>query len=41
MCAKIAKEQTKGKTKIEATEEIVAACATKAQEMLEEIQNEV
>lgn len=33
----IQKEQTKGKTKIEATEEIVAACATKAQKMLEEM----
>ena len=33
----VQKEQTKGKTKIEATEEIVAACATKEQKMLEEM----
>jgi uncharacterized protein YqeY len=33
----IQKEQTKGKTKIEATEEMVAACATKAQKTLEEM----
>lgn len=33
----IQKEQTKGKTKIEATEDIVAACATKTQKMLEEM----
>lgn len=33
----VQKEQTKGKTKIEATEEIVAQCATKAQKTLEEM----
>lgn len=33
----VQKEQTKGKTKIEATEEMVAACATKAQKTLEEM----
>ena len=33
----IQKEQTKGKTKIEATEDMVAACATKAQKTLEEM----
>ena len=33
----VQKEQTKGKTKIEATDEMVAACATKAQKMLEEM----
>ena len=33
----VQKEQTKGKTKIEATEEMVAACATKEQKMLEEM----
>ena len=33
----VQKEQTKGKIKIEATEEIVAACATKAQKTLEEM----
>lgn len=33
----VQKEQTKGKTKIEATEDIVAACVTKEQKMLEEM----
>lgn len=33
----VQKEQTKGKIKIEATEEMVAACATKAQKTLEEM----
>ena len=33
----VQKEQTKGKTKIEATEEMVAACATKVQKALEEM----
>lgn len=33
----VQKEQTKGKTKIDATEEMVAACATKEQKMLEEM----
>lgn len=33
----IQKEQTKGKTKIEATEELVATCATKVQKILEEM----
>ena len=33
----VQKEQTKGKTKLEATEEMVAACATKAQKTLEEM----
>ena len=33
----VQKEQTKGKVKIEATEEMVAACATKAQKILEEM----
>lgn len=33
----VQKEQTKGKAKIEATEEMVAACATKTQKMLEEM----
>jgi uncharacterized protein YqeY len=33
----VQKEQTKGKTKVEATEEMVAACATKAQKTLEEM----
>ena len=33
----IQKEQTKGKVKVEATEDIVAACATKAQKTLEEM----
>lgn len=33
----VQKEQTKGKTKIEATEEMVAACAAKAQKTLEEM----
>ena len=33
----VQKEQTKGKTKIEATDEIVAQCATKAQKTLEEM----
>lgn len=33
----VQKEQTKGRTKIEATEEMVAACATKAQKTLEEM----
>ena len=33
----VQKEQTKGKTKIEATGEMVAACATKAQKTLEEM----
>lgn len=33
----VQKEQTKGKTKIEATEAMVAACATKAQKTLEEM----
>ena len=33
----VQKEQTKGKTKIETTEEMVAACATKAQKTLEEM----
>lgn len=33
----VQKEQTKGKTKIEATEDMVAACATKAQKTLEEM----
>lgn len=33
----VQKEQTKGKTKIEATEDMVAACATKEQKTLEEM----
>lgn len=33
----VQKEQTKGKTKVEATEEMVAACALKAQKILEEM----
>lgn len=33
----VQKEQTKGKIKIEATEDMVAACATKAQKTLEEM----
>lgn len=33
----VQKEQTKGKTKVEATEEMVAQCATKVQKMLEEM----
>ena len=33
----VQKEQTKGKAKIEATEEMVAACATKVQKTLEEM----
>lgn len=33
----VQKEQTKGKTKIEVTNEMVAACATKAQKTLEEM----
>lgn len=33
----VQKEQTKGKTKIEATEEMVAACAIKVQKTLEEM----
>ena len=33
----VQKEQTKGKTKIEATEEMVSACATKVQKTLEEM----
>ena len=33
----VQKEQTKGKTKIEATEEMVAACAAKEQKTLEEM----
>lgn len=33
----VQKEQTKGKTKVEATEEMVAACAAKAQKTLEEM----
>lgn len=33
----VQKEQTKGKMKIEATEEIIAACATKTQKILEEM----
>lgn len=33
----VQKEQTKGKTKIEATEDMVAACATREQKMLEEM----
>ena len=33
----VQKEQTKGKMKIEATEEMVAQCATKAQKTLEEM----
>ena len=33
----VQKEQTKGKTKIEATEEMIAQCATKAQKTLEEM----
>ena len=33
----IQKEQTKGKIKVEATEDMVAACATKAQKTLEEM----
>lgn len=33
----VQKEQTKGKTKIEATEEMVAGCATKVQKTLEEM----
>lgn len=33
----VQKEQTKGKTKIEATEEMVAQCAIKAQKALEEM----
>lgn len=33
----VQKEQTKGKTKVEATEDMVAVCATKAQKTLEEM----
>lgn len=33
----VQKEQTKGKTKVEATEEMVAACALKVQRTLEEM----
>ena len=33
----VQKEQTKGKVKVEATEEMVASCATKAQKTLEEM----
>lgn len=33
----VQKEQTKGKTKIEATDDMVAQCATKAQKTLEEM----
>lgn len=33
----VQKEQTKGKTKVEATEEMVAQCAIKAQKTLEEM----
>lgn len=33
----VQKEQTRGKVKIDATEEMVAACATKAQKTLEEM----
>lgn len=33
----VQKEQMKGKTKVEATEDMVAACATKAQKTLEEM----
>lgn len=33
----VQKEQTKGKTKIEVTDEMVATCATKAQKTLEEM----
>ena len=33
----VQKEQTKGKTKIEATEEMVTTCATKVQKTLEEM----
>jgi uncharacterized protein YqeY len=33
----VQKEQTKGKTKVEATEEMVAACALKVQKTLEEM----
>lgn len=33
----VQKEQTKGKTKVEATEEMVAQCAQKAQKTLEEM----
>lgn len=33
----VQKEQTKGKVKVEATEEMVAACAAKEQKMLEEM----
>lgn len=33
----VQKEQTKGKTKVETTEEMVAACATKVQKTLEEM----
>lgn len=33
----VQKEQTKGKVKIEVTDEMVAACATKAQKTLEEM----
>lgn len=33
----VQKEQTKGKTKVEATEDMMAACATKAQKTLEEM----
>ena len=33
----VQKEQTKGKTKIEATEEMIAQCTTKAQKTLEEM----
>ena len=33
----VQKEQTKGKTKIDVTDEMVAACATKAQKTLEEM----
>lgn len=33
----VQKEQTKGKIKVEATEEMVAACALKAQKILEEM----
>jgi uncharacterized protein YqeY len=33
----VQKEQTKGKTKVEATEEMIAACALKAQKIIEEM----
>lgn len=33
----VQKEQTKGKTKVEATDDMVAQCATKAQKTLEEM----